>query len=133
MRKFYVLLSLLLSTSILHAQKNGSISGNAVDTLSNQPVIGATVTVLEKADSSLVTFTQTDNKGRFQIRGIPDGNYRLLLTHVNYHNRDQFFTINEKSKIVDLGNLVMNDRTRVLSEVVVSGEAPPITLITCSK
>ena len=67
--------------------------------------------------------------GRFELRGIPNGEYRLLITHVNYHNSNQFFSISDDHKNADLGNIIMNDVTKVLSEVVVTNEAPPVTLI----
>jgi hypothetical protein len=117
----------LYSLSI--AQKNGVVKGIAFDTLSKQPVLSATVTLLQKKDSSLVSFTMTDNKGQFEITGLANGEYRLLTTHVNYHNASLPFTIDDTHKQVNLGNIIMNDVTRVLSEVVVTAEAPPVTLI----
>jgi hypothetical protein len=120
------LLSLGLSAV---AQKNGSIKGLAVDTLAKQPVSSATISVLDKKDSSLVTFTMTDNTGRFELKGIPNGEYRLLISHVNYHSSNTFFVINDEKKNQDLGNIAMSDITKVLGEVVVTNEAPPVTLI----
>ena len=111
------------------AQKNGSIKGVAYDTLSNKAIADATVTVLLKKDSSLLTFGMTDNAGRFTLDNIPAGEYRLLITHIGYHNSSRIFSISESNKNVYLGNVVMNDRTKVLEEVVVTNEAPPVTLI----
>jgi hypothetical protein len=71
----------------------------------------------------------TDNKGQFEITGLANGEYRLLTTHVNYHNASRPFTIDDAHKQVNLGNIIMNDVTRVLSEVIVTAEAPPVTLI----
>lgn len=110
------------------AQKNGSIKGVAFDTLSKQPVASATISVLEKKDSSLVTFTMTDNAGRFELKGIPNGEYRIMISHVNYHNSNIPFKISDENKNPDLGNITMNDKTKVLGEVVVTNEAPPVTL-----
>ncbi len=39
------------------------------------------------------------------------------------------FTIDDAHKQVNLGNIIMNDVARVLSEVVVTAEAPPVTLL----
>src|SRR3569832_2884603 len=111
------------------AQKNGSVKGLAFDTISKQPVAGATVTVLERKDSSLVTFTMTGNDGRFELRGIANGDYRLLISHVYYHNSNTFFAISDNNKAAELGNLVMNDKNKVLEEGVLENEAPPVTLI----
>ena len=45
----------------------------------------------------------TDNDGRFELKGIPNGEYRLLITHVNYHNSNTFFTITDNNKNAELG------------------------------
>ena len=129
MRKVCFLLLLGFITTSLAAQKNGSVRGIAFDTLSKSPVPSATISVLDRKDSSLVTFTMTDNVGRFELKGIPDGEYRLLISHVNYYNSNNFFKIEEGNKSRDFGQIVMNDRTKVLEEVVVQNEAPPVTLV----
>src|SRR5688572_22608152 len=115
------------STSLL-AQK-GSVKGVAMDTLSRQPVAMATVTLVEKKDSSLVSFTMTDNAGRFELTGIANGEYRLLLSHVNYHNASVLFNITDAGKQQDLATVIMNDKLKVLQEVIVSNEAPPVTMV----
>ncbi|MHA4843078.1 outer membrane beta-barrel protein [Flavitalea antarctica] len=111
------------------AQRNGSLKGIAYDSVAKQPIGGATVTLLRKKDSSLVSFTMTDNKGSFALDRLADGDYRLLLTHINYHNRSLYFSISDKQKEVDLGNAIMYDLAQVLAEVTVTAEAPPVTLI----
>jgi hypothetical protein len=129
MKNIYLLIFSCFLYSLTVAQKNGVVKGIAMDTLVKQPVVSATVTLLQKRDSSLVSFTMTDNKGQFEITGLPNGDYRLLITHVNYHNASRYFTIDDSHKQVNLGNIIMNDVTRVLSEVVVTAEAPPVTLL----
>lgn len=129
MRQFYTLILFLISSLIVSAQKNGSVKGVAHDTLSRKALPDATITLLLKKDSSLVSFSMTDNAGRFYLDNIPAGEYRLLITHTAYHNSNRVFTITETNKDIDLGNVVMNDKTKVLEEVVVTSEAPPVTLI----
>ena len=121
---------LLFSTGLtVTAQRNGTLKGVAFDTLSGKPVGGTTVTLLQRRDSSLVSFTMADDAGRFEITGIPDGEYRMMLTHVNYNNSNILFSVGVAKKTTDLGNIVMNDRSKLLGEVVVTSEAPPVTLI----
>ena len=115
--------------TIAFAQKNGIVKGIAFDTTARQPVSNATITLLQKKDSSLISFTMTDNSGRFELTGIQNGEYRLLITHVNYHNSSEIFKIDDTHKSIDLGNIIMNDRVKVLSEVTVTTEAPPVTLV----
>ncbi|MCR6720192.1 MAG: TonB dependent receptor [Chitinophagaceae bacterium] len=130
MRIIALLLVLLLSlTFSAQSQSGGSVKGLVYDTLAKRPVQDATVTLLSRRDSSLVSFSMTDNAGRFSISNIPSGDYRLLITHVAYHNNALYFSVNDSIKNHDLGNIVANDRTKVLEEVIVKNEAPPVTLV----
>jgi hypothetical protein len=63
MKKLYLLIICCFLYSFLLAQKNGVVKGIAFDTLSKQPVVAATVTLLLKKDSSLVSFAMTDSRG----------------------------------------------------------------------
>lgn len=129
MRKTILLVILGMINTALFAQKNGTVKGLAYDTISKQPVSAATVTVLDRKDSSLISFTMTGPDGRFEVKGLANGDYRLLITHVNYHNSNKYFSITDAGRNADLGNLVINDKTKVLEEVVLANEAPPVTLI----
>ena len=114
---------------ISFSQKTGSVKGIVFDTISKQPVGAATITVLQRSDSSLVTFTMTTSRGEFTLTNIGYGDYRLLVTHVGYHNVNKYFTINETHKNIDLANIEVSDKNKVLEEVVIQAEAPPVTLI----
>jgi hypothetical protein len=129
MKKFYLLIISCFLYSFLLAQKNGAVKGVIFDTLAKQPVVAATVTLLLKKDSTLVSFAMTDSRGQFEIANLANGDYRLLTTHVSYHNSSRFFTIDDNNKQANLGNIIMNDVSRMLSEVTVTAEAPPVTLI----
>ena len=111
------------------AQKNGNIKGVVFDTIAKQAVPAATITVLQSKDSSLVTFTMTNSRGEFSLANVPYGDYRLLVTHINYHNVNKYFTINDANKNIDLPNIEVSDKNKVLEEVVIMAEAPPVTLI----
>lgn len=129
MRKTGILLLLIISSATAMAQKNGVVKGILFDTLAKQPVANATITLMRQKDSALVSFTMSSNSGYFEIKNVPDGEYRLLATHVNYHNSVQHVIIDDTHESTDFSKIVMNDRTRVLSEVVIQSEAPPVTLL----
>jgi hypothetical protein len=129
MKKIYLLIVISLCTLATQAQRNGSLKGLLYDSLAKQPVASATITILQKKDSSLVTFTMTDSKGRFEVLGLGNGEYRLLITHVNYHGSSKSFVIDDANKNKDLGTVIMRDAAQLLNEVVVTAEAPPVTLI----
>ncbi len=128
-RKLLLVLLILLGLSPCRAQRNGMIRGLAFDSISRQAVPAATITLLKKKDSALVSFTMTGSDGKFQLNNIADGEYRLLITHVNYHNYSRNFTISDSNRVVELGNIFLFDKTKVLQGVTVTNEAPPVTLI----
>ncbi len=72
MRKVYLAMALLIFTTAAFAQRNGTIKGVAFDTISKLPVAAATITVLEKKDSTLVTFSMTDAAGKFELKKLPN-------------------------------------------------------------
>jgi len=129
MRKVYFLIFTCCFSITVFSQKNGTIKGIAFDTISRQPVTGATITLMEQKDSSLVSFTMTGVDGKFELKGIANGTYRLMLSHVNYHNSNKYITISENNKHTELGNVVMNDNAKVLEEVVLASEPKHKTLI----
>lgn len=129
MRKSFILLLCVASSAMVSAQKKGSVTGTIYDTLAKEPVANATVTLMREKDSSLVSFTMSTNKGYFEIKNIPADRYRLLLSHVNYYNASRHFIIDDSLKFIELGKILMTDKTKVLNEVVVKSEAPPVTLL----
>jgi hypothetical protein len=128
MERLYLLVSFIVFCCLdATGQKTLSVKGLAFDTPAKQPIANATITVLKSKDSALVSFTMTDKSGRFELTGMDNGEYRLLITHINYHNKTILFTL--KDEKLDLGKISMTDRAKVLEEVIVNAEAPPVTLI----
>ncbi|MBL7763293.1 MAG: outer membrane beta-barrel protein [Chitinophagaceae bacterium] len=127
MQRIFILLFFLLTTLLAIGQR-ATVKGILRDTISRQPVANATISLLQKKDSSLVSFTMADNDGRFEINGVSKGDYRLMITHINYHNANKTFRV-DSTKEVDLGSIAMTDLSKVLDEVVVTNDAPPVTLV----
>lgn len=129
MQKIYLWLLTCCLSFAANAQKNGVIRGTVSDTSARRPVASATITLLQQKDSSLVSFTMTNEKGYFEINNIPPGEYRLLITHVKYHSLQRRVTINTVSPVASFPSLIMTDLRINLDEVEITGEAPPVTLV----
>ncbi len=112
----------------MYAQQNGQVTGTITDTVLHQPVTMATVSLVKRTDSALVSFTMTDREGKFRFTGIADGTYRLLITHISYHNSNRYFDIDKAHKNISFHDIVLTDVAKQLDDVTVSAEAPPITL-----
>lgn len=81
----------LFGSQQLHAQRPdgtrpaiGIMSGTVIDALDESPIEFATVTLYSKRDSSIVTGSVTDKKGKFYITEIPLGAYEVKITFIGY-------------------------------------------------
>lgn len=84
----------------IHSQ-NLNITGKVTD-FSNKPIENATVYLIKKKDSAIISFVGTNNRGSFSIK-IPKQKEPLILNI----NADQFFQFSKKyetiEKNIDLG------------------------------
>ena len=126
MKKTFTLFLLLLSIPILsNAQKpDGNIKGKLVDTLGKIAVADATISLMKSADSSLVTFTLSNQQGNFEIKGLAPGDYKLIISHQAYEPFTRVVSITESRKQVDLGEVRFNKNIKTLGEVVVTSNVP---------
>ncbi|ASZ12674.1 TonB-dependent receptor family protein [Chitinophaga pendula] len=127
MRLYFLFLCLIGCPLGLLAQQRYAIKGAVTDT-AGTAVESATITILKAADSSLVSFTLTTASGKFRIPHLPAGNYRLLITHVNYKAVSRPLRITGEIPEDDIGNIRMSTFSRTLADVIITAEAPPVTL-----
>ncbi|MEO6316876.1 MAG: outer membrane beta-barrel family protein [Chitinophagaceae bacterium] len=129
MTRILLLTTLFLSFALpMLAQKNvtGSIRGKLADTLGKQSLGDATVSLMDLKDSSSTGFTVTDDKGIFEIKGIDEGRYRVLVTFGGYQNVVKVFAITKENTRVDFGIIYMERKSTTLQEVII--ERPPISV-----
>lgn len=109
------LLFLLLSTSLQAID----IKGRIIDINTKKPVEFVT-TVLLKPDSSYITGCQTDTTGLFLIAGqFQKQDYLLKASFLGY--RTMYIKIKNLSTSIDLGNIEMEEESKSLKEVTVTG------------
>lgn len=126
MKKIFTL-SLLLSVIFIeaNAQKaDGTIKGKLVDSTSKQPISDATVSVMNAKDSSLATFTLTNKTGAFEVKGLAEANYYLIISHKSYDPFSKPFTISATEKAIDLGNVFPGTSGKSLANVTISSYVP---------
>jgi len=126
MKKIFTL-SLLLFALLLtaKAQKfDGNIKGKLIDTAAKQPIPDATVSVLNAKDSSLVTFTLTNKLGVFEVKGLGEGDYRVIISSKGYLEVKQTVSITATGKTFDFGNLAIQKDYKTLEGVTVTSESP---------
>ncbi|MCF0060533.1 outer membrane beta-barrel protein [Dyadobacter chenwenxiniae] len=119
---------LLISTSVFGQKVTGKseIFGVVVDSVSRKPMRAATISLLSAKDSSYVDATVTDGDGRFLVRNVPQGNYRLLATFIGYRNASAPVSVNTLNAALDTISMVQ--QANVLDEMIVKEEAPPVRI-----
>ena len=96
-------------------KQQDSLKGRVVNS-QNQPIGYATVVAM--ANDRQVAGTTTDEKGLFTMT-LASGDYRLVVEFVGYKSIDKQIKV---SGVTDLGDLVMNEASTEIGEVVVSAQ-----------
>lgn len=120
---FFVLLACIIS---IHGQTTGgSISGKIIDKETSDPVPAATIRILNREDSTLVTGASSSTEGTFLIP-VGHGNYIAHISFVGYtpffHNFD--LSVNDPS--LHLDTISLQESTIMLDEAVVTATATEI-------
>lgn len=104
------------------AKGNSKISGFVVDSALTQAVEYATVALIDKATQKTVDGTIADDKGKFALTKVAEGEYSLLFRFIGYSPKTIDDIKVEKGKDIDLGVVKMSVNTVMLDAVTVTGE-----------
>ena len=110
----------------LWAQK-AQVQGWVTDEQS-QPLMAATVVLLQPSDSVMVTFGITNAEGRFVMNEVPPGHYVFQLAFMGMQDVSQAVTVPMDQPTVDLGIFAMQERTQQLGEVTVTADHIPLLI-----
>lgn len=125
MRHIFLFGFLLLSVT-LTAQRF-EISGTIVDKEDGSPLESATLFVERPEDSTLVSYTISDQEGRFVIEGSNEAEkLRLVASYTGYATFNKLIDLTESS--IDLGKVEMEVAENLLGEVMVVGTRAPVTV-----
>ncbi|GAA4398126.1 outer membrane beta-barrel family protein [Nibrella viscosa] len=105
----------------------GKITGVIIDSTTRNPVEYASVALINPATNKPVDGTVCDDKGRFSLTKVADGEYRLLISFIGYRNQIiPNIKIDRRNDAVNLGNIILAQEVRTLQEVTVTGQAAMI-------
>ena len=115
---FSLLLFCLLQDAL--AQVSGKITIN-----NGQPLSFANVSLLKRADTSIVKSTLTNENGIYRMANISPGIYVLRLSSIGYQTWiSPAFELTANKTGKDFGTIVMSEATRQLGEVVIRANKP---------
>ncbi len=94
--KIYGLILFILFSSLYGG--NGFLTGKVTDDTNNSPLIGANV-ILEGTSLGAAT----DDKGKYEIKSIPTGNYTITVSYIGFRNfREEIEIKSGEKNIKDL-------------------------------
>ena len=131
MRKLFTILFsfVILSTAIaqtpatpVQEKGNAKISGDVVDSGTNQPVEFANVALIDPQTGKPINGAVADDKGKFVINKVAEGTYNLSVTFIGYETQTLNGIVVGKRADLSLGIVKLSTGTKVLNEVVVEGQ-----------
>ena len=116
--KYIFSLSFLFILQLSFGQKL-SISGKVIDASQGEPIIGATVSLLQSTDSLLLAGEVTDIDGNFTINDEQKKDFLLRISYIGYKTLFRNF---EAEDDIDLGTINLFQASEILEEIVVEAE-----------
>ena len=110
----------MLFTPLLSAQSSYVITGQVVDSDTDEPLLYANVVLLKDTDSSQVAGTVTNADGNFKFENINQGKYFINTSFVGYQKIET--PVFELSGNIYVGKLAISKLSILLDEVSVTGE-----------
>jgi outer membrane receptor protein involved in Fe transport len=101
----------------------GRITGFIIDSAATQAVEFANVALYSVATNKPVDGTVADEKGRFTLTRLPEGEFKLMISFLGFSNKTIDNIKLSKGQQLDLGVIRLASSTKTLDEVVVTGQA----------
>lgn len=98
------------------------INGAVIDGETRDPLATAAVALHRDADSTLVSGTLSDPRGRFAFDAVAPGRYQLRVSFVGYHTHEQSIDVTAATAAVELSEIVLEPAFAYLDEVQISAE-----------
>lgn len=125
MKKLTAFLLLLCST-VIYAQ-DFSIQGILTDKDQGYPLESATIYIEKISDSSLITYSISDQKGAFLLRGnTSQPKVRLNISYTGYASYSQELALANRE--INLDTIKMQIATEALKGIVIRANRAPITI-----
>lgn len=103
------------------------IKGTVRDSI-NKPLAFATISLLNKADSTFESFAVSDKNGNYEIKDAKEGSYLLQSSFIGYFTEYKPVTITKATTIITHDFWMQNHEAKLLPNVEIRSEKVPIKL-----
>lgn len=111
----------------LMPQAQVKITGIVKDT-ANKPLAFATISLLNKSDSTFEAFAVSDKTGSYEIKQAKEGNYLLQASYIGYFTEYKPVLITKNTTSITHNFYLQNNEAKLLPDVEISSEKVPIKL-----
>jgi hypothetical protein len=123
-----ITLLLFLFCANAQAQSRFNITGTVADSL-GRPLVSATVMIMKAADSTLVNFAPSNDRGFFEMRRVEQGEFILQVSYLGYQTISRPLQLTAGlPETIDLGTLTLLESVTDLGQVTVTEERIPVRI-----
>jgi len=121
-----ILFSILFLFSIVSYSQDFSLSGKIIDATTKEPLEASTIYAESLKDSTLVSYTISDQKGAFELEG--DTSLKAVNVIFSYNGYKPLVMNVELKENVNLGQVQLEEMAEELEGVLIVGDRVPITI-----
>jgi hypothetical protein len=107
MNKFLTLFTVLFIATQSFAQNNPVLKGILVDTTAKQSLKDASISLLNKEDSTVESFSIAKADGSFEVKGFSFGDYIVQISFNGYKTVFKKVTFSKSNSSIDLGKVYL--------------------------
>jgi len=120
------LLLLIGSATLLAAQGTAVVSGRVLKTADGSALSSASVIVEEAQSGRQLSGTLTDESGRFVMRGLPPGSYRIRVSFPGFLPAEADVLVSALNPTYDVGDMRLPRLEGVKQEITVTANADDV-------
>ncbi len=112
----------LLCVCVSTFAQKAAIIGTVTDQSQTSPIEFSTIALFRLPDSTYVTGTTSDAKGKFILNEIPEGNYWIKIQFLGYKPQVLSPIILAKNQKLDVGMILLQASEKLLDEITITGQ-----------
>ena len=121
MRKLVLSFIIALLTFSSTAFAQNKITGTIVEETNGKGIPFVNVGLFRQTDSVFVSGAASDDKGKFELQAVPNGDYRLQVSAIGFESYEQDLSVKANQ---DLGQLKLKEGSTKLNEVTITEKRP---------
>lgn len=128
MYKFLLLTIIWAFLAFSSFAQKGTVKGVIIDSTNKLSIAESVVTIVNQKDSSSAGFMMLAENGKFEIKDLDTGAYKLIIAVNGLQEQGRLFKITTNNLFKDFGNVYVNDLFNDPNVLVVTSQEAPIKI-----